>query len=79
MVVKEASYEVTDPTVDSQVVTLQGSGADTLIIAATPGRRRNRSARFTTSVGGRLAILSNPANSIATVLESQRASTSPPA
>jgi branched-chain amino acid transport system substrate-binding protein len=36
MVVKEASYEVTDPTVDSQVVTLQGSGADTLIIAATP-------------------------------------------
>jgi branched-chain amino acid transport system substrate-binding protein len=36
MIVEEASYEVTDPTVDSQVVTLQGSGADALMIAATP-------------------------------------------
>ena len=36
MVVKEVSYEVTDPTVDSQIVTLQGSGADTLVTAATP-------------------------------------------
>jgi branched-chain amino acid transport system substrate-binding protein len=33
--VKEVSYEVPDPTVDSQVVTLQGAGVDTLIIAAT--------------------------------------------
>ena len=32
--VKEVSYEVTDPTVDSQVITLQGAGVDTLIIAA---------------------------------------------
>ncbi|MBV9523723.1 MAG: ABC transporter substrate-binding protein, partial [Alphaproteobacteria bacterium] len=29
MIVSEVSYEVTDPTVDSQIVTLQGSGADT--------------------------------------------------
>jgi branched-chain amino acid transport system substrate-binding protein len=36
MVVKEASYEVSEPTVDSQVITLQGSGADTFVIAATP-------------------------------------------
>ena len=36
MIVKEASYETTEPTIDSQVVTLQGSGADVLIIAATP-------------------------------------------
>ena len=36
MVVKEASYEVSEPTVDSQVVTLQGSGADVFIIAVTP-------------------------------------------
>src|SRR5271157_3443158 len=36
MVVKEASYETSEPTVDSQVVTLQGSGADTLLIAAIP-------------------------------------------
>ncbi|HVJ55834.1 MAG TPA: ABC transporter substrate-binding protein [Aliidongia sp.] len=36
MVVKDVSYEVADPTVDSQIVTLQSSGADTLVIAATP-------------------------------------------
>ena len=35
MLVKEVSYEVTDPTVDSQVITLQGAGVDALIIAAT--------------------------------------------
>jgi branched-chain amino acid transport system substrate-binding protein len=34
--VTEASYETTDPTVDSQIVALQGSGADTFVIAATP-------------------------------------------
>lgn len=31
-VISEASYEVTDPTIDSQIVTLQGSGADTLFM-----------------------------------------------
>ena len=36
MLIKEASYEVSEPTVDSQIVTLQGSGADVLLIAATP-------------------------------------------
>jgi branched-chain amino acid transport system substrate-binding protein len=36
MIVKEASYETSEPTVDSQVVTLSGSGADVLIVAATP-------------------------------------------
>jgi branched-chain amino acid transport system substrate-binding protein len=36
LVVKEASYEVSDPTVDSQVVTLQSAGCDVFIIAATP-------------------------------------------
>ena len=36
MVTKSVSYEVTDPTIDSQAVTLQGSGADMLVTAATP-------------------------------------------
>src|SRR5690349_10466786 len=35
-ILKEASYEVTDPSVDSQVVSLQAAGADTLFIFATP-------------------------------------------
>jgi branched-chain amino acid transport system substrate-binding protein len=34
--VKEVSYEPTDPTVDSQVITLKGSGADHLVLAAVP-------------------------------------------
>jgi len=36
MVIKETSYETSEPTVDSQIVTLQGSGADVFLIAATP-------------------------------------------
>ncbi len=36
VVVKTASYEVSDPTVDSQIVALQGAGCDTLLTAATP-------------------------------------------
>jgi branched-chain amino acid transport system substrate-binding protein len=36
MVVKAVTYEVTDATIDSQINTLQASGADVLITAATP-------------------------------------------
>ena len=36
MLVKDASYETSEPTVDSQIVTLQGSGADVFLIVATP-------------------------------------------
>ncbi|HEX4417919.1 MAG TPA: ABC transporter substrate-binding protein [Kofleriaceae bacterium] len=36
LVVKTESYEVTDPTVDSQIVALQAAGCDTEITAATP-------------------------------------------
>jgi branched-chain amino acid transport system substrate-binding protein len=36
MVIKEVSYETSEPTVESQIVTLQGSGADVFLIAATP-------------------------------------------
>jgi len=36
MIVAQASYEVTDPTADSQIVALQASGADTLLTFASP-------------------------------------------
>jgi branched-chain amino acid transport system substrate-binding protein len=36
MIVKEVSYEVADPTVDSQMVQLQSSGADTFFNITTP-------------------------------------------
>ncbi|MBN9086130.1 MAG: ABC transporter substrate-binding protein [Reyranella sp.] len=35
MMVGEQSFEVTDPTVESQVIALRGSGADVLVIVAT--------------------------------------------
>jgi branched-chain amino acid transport system substrate-binding protein len=36
MIVSKVTYEVTDPTVDSQMVTLKGSGADTFFNVTTP-------------------------------------------
>ncbi len=36
VVIKTASYEASDPTIDSQVVTLQGAGCDTLLAAPIP-------------------------------------------
>ena len=36
MIVKEVTYEVSDPTVDAQIVALKASGADTLFTMATP-------------------------------------------
>ena len=35
-ITKEVTYEVTDPTVDSQVIDLKSTGADTLFLMATP-------------------------------------------
>ena len=36
IVVKSASYETTDPTIDSQIVEMQSSGANVLLVAAIP-------------------------------------------
>ena len=36
MIVEEATYNITDPTVDSQMVSLQASGADVFFNVATP-------------------------------------------
>ena len=36
VVAKEVSYETTDATIDSQMTSLQASGADVLLVAATP-------------------------------------------
>ncbi len=36
MIVATQTYETTDPTVDSQIVSLHGTGADTLLVAAIP-------------------------------------------
>jgi len=36
LIIKELSYEVSEPTIDSQIVALKASGADTLLTIATP-------------------------------------------
>jgi branched-chain amino acid transport system substrate-binding protein len=36
MIIREESYNLTDPTIDSQVIALKASGADVLLIAAGP-------------------------------------------
>jgi branched-chain amino acid transport system substrate-binding protein len=69
MLVKEASYETSEPTVDSQIVTLQGSGADILIIAATP-KFAAQAIRKPSDLGWNATrYLSNVSPSIATVLK----------
>jgi branched-chain amino acid transport system substrate-binding protein len=69
MIVKEASYETSEPTVDSQIVTLQGSGADILLIAATP-KFAAQAIRKSYDLGWNAErYLSNVSPSIATVLK----------
>ena len=69
MIVKEASYETSEPTVDLQVVTLQGSGADIFIIGATP-KFAAQAIRKSFDLGwDATRYLSNVSPSIATVLK----------
>lgn len=69
LIAREASYEVTDPTVDSQIVTLQASGADALFIIATP-KFAAQAIRKTYDVGWKpLTFVNNVSTSVAAVLE----------
>ena len=69
MLVKAASYETSEPTVDSQIVTLQGSGADILIIGATP-KFAAQAIRKSFDLGWNATrYISNVSPSIATVLK----------
>jgi branched-chain amino acid transport system substrate-binding protein len=69
MVVAEASYELTDATVDSQVTTLQGSGADTLFQFVTP-KFAAQAIRKVSNLGWKpLHFVGSPANSVEAVLK----------
>jgi branched-chain amino acid transport system substrate-binding protein len=73
MIVAEASYEVTDPTVDSQVVALKASGADTLLDVALP-KFAAQAIRKVAEVGWHpLHIVPYPASSIPLVMQPARA------
>jgi len=68
LIVAEASYEVTDPTVDSQILTLQGSGADTFINITTPKFSAQAIRKAFDSGWKPLHIVNNVGSSVGSVL-----------
>ncbi|BBK41417.1 branched-chain amino acid ABC transporter substrate-binding protein [Allostella vacuolata] len=68
MIVAEASYEVTDPTIDSQMVTLKASGADTFFNITTP-KFAAQAIRKAHDIDWKpLHFLNNVSNSVGSVL-----------
>src|SRR6202140_17267 len=68
-VLTSATYEVQDPTIDSQIVRLKASGADVLVIAATP-KFAAQSIRKAHEIGWKpMTFLSNAPVWINTVME----------
>jgi branched-chain amino acid transport system substrate-binding protein len=69
MIIATQSYETTDPTVDSQVVALQGSGADTILTAAIP-KFAAQAIRKIYDIGWKPNhFLTSVANSVGTVMK----------
>jgi branched-chain amino acid transport system substrate-binding protein len=68
LIVAEASYEVTDTTIDSQIVSLQASGADTFVNITTP-KFAAQAVRKVYDIGWKpLHILNNVSTSVGSVL-----------
>jgi len=68
MIVAEATYEVSDATVDSQILTLKGSGADTFINITTPKFGAQAIRKVFDSGWKALHIVNNVAASVGSVL-----------
>ena len=69
LIVKEATYEVTDPTVDSQIVELAGSGATVFFNIATP-KFAAQAIRKAYDIGWHpVQFIDNPAASVGTVMK----------
>ena len=69
MIVAEASMEVSDPTIDSQIVTLKNSGADIFMSNVSP-KGAAQAIRKVAELGWKpVYFLSNTATSVATVLK----------
>jgi branched-chain amino acid transport system substrate-binding protein len=64
-----AAYDVTEPTVDSQIVTLKSSGAEALFVAGTP-KFAAQAIRKAAEIGWKATILINfPSSSVAGTLK----------
>ncbi len=68
MIVAEATYETTDATVDSQILTLKASGADTFIDIATPKFAAQAIRKVADSGWKPLHLISNISASVSSVL-----------
>jgi branched-chain amino acid transport system substrate-binding protein len=69
MIVAEAPYETSDPTVDSQVVSLSSSGAD-IFVDITMAKFAAQAIRKVAEIGWKsLHVLNNPGTSIGAVLK----------
>jgi ABC-type branched-subunit amino acid transport system substrate-binding protein len=69
LVIAETSYEVTDPTVDSQIVTLKSAGVDTLFTFASP-KFAALSIRKVYDLGWKpYHVVAQPGSSVASVLK----------
>jgi branched-chain amino acid transport system substrate-binding protein len=67
-VIAEAVYETTDPTVDSQIVSLKTSGADVFLNASTP-KFAAQAIKKMVEIGWRpVHLLARPSNSVGSVL-----------
>ena len=72
MIVAEASYEVSDPTVDSQIVQLQASGADVFFNITTP-KFAAQAIRKAYDIGWKpVQYLNNVSTSVGSVLDARR-------
>ena len=69
MLIKEVSYETSEPTVDLQILTLQGAGTDIIVNAATP-KFAAQAIRKTFDIGwSPVRYASSVAQSIAAVMK----------
>jgi branched-chain amino acid transport system substrate-binding protein len=70
LIVKEQTYEVTDPTVDQQIITLRNSGADVLFLETAP-KQSTQSIKKLAEIGWKPALLflANISSSIKAVIE----------
>jgi branched-chain amino acid transport system substrate-binding protein len=69
MVVAEASYEVSDPTVDSQILRIKDSGADLFFSATTPKQAAQAIKKIAESDWHPVQIVSMKATSVGSVLK----------
>jgi branched-chain amino acid transport system substrate-binding protein len=68
-IVAEASYELSDPTIDSQIVTLQASGADVLMDFSTPKFTAQAIRKVAQLQWQPLQFVASPSNSVQAVLK----------